>query len=153
MTMDKDRTEGSMKNIKGSIKEGVGKAVGDSLEDRWPAAAQAPALAKSSGVLMLKNGSRGSLLQEAWAIPCRFPQSLTLRKALEAMASLRSWRRSTGQRPTAGWSCPPEAAQARGWPAASRASWRRGTRSGGRKGVSPGAETTQARAGRWRAAH
>jgi uncharacterized protein YjbJ (UPF0337 family) len=30
MTMDKDRTEGSMKNIKGSIKEGVGKAVGDS---------------------------------------------------------------------------------------------------------------------------
>ncbi|HZB63216.1 MAG TPA: CsbD family protein [Microvirga sp.] len=28
--MDKDRTEGSMKNIKGSIKEGVGKAVGDS---------------------------------------------------------------------------------------------------------------------------
>jgi uncharacterized protein YjbJ (UPF0337 family) len=30
MTMDKDRTEGSAKNIKGSIKEGVGKAVGDS---------------------------------------------------------------------------------------------------------------------------
>ncbi len=30
MTMDKDRTEGSVKNIKGSIKEGVGKAVGDS---------------------------------------------------------------------------------------------------------------------------
>ena len=28
--MDKDRTEGSMKNIKGNIKEGVGKAVGDS---------------------------------------------------------------------------------------------------------------------------
>ena len=28
--MDKDRTEGSVKNIKGSIKEGVGKAVGDS---------------------------------------------------------------------------------------------------------------------------
>lgn len=28
--MDKDRVEGSMKNIKGSIKEGVGKAVGDS---------------------------------------------------------------------------------------------------------------------------
>lgn len=27
--MDKDRVEGSMKNIKGSIKEGVGKAVGD----------------------------------------------------------------------------------------------------------------------------
>jgi uncharacterized protein YjbJ (UPF0337 family) len=30
MTMDKDRTEGSAKNIKGGIKEGVGKAVGDS---------------------------------------------------------------------------------------------------------------------------
>jgi uncharacterized protein YjbJ (UPF0337 family) len=30
MTMDKDRTEGSAKNIKGNIKEGVGKAVGDS---------------------------------------------------------------------------------------------------------------------------
>ena len=28
--MDKDRTEGSVKNIKGSIKEGVGKVVGDS---------------------------------------------------------------------------------------------------------------------------
>jgi uncharacterized protein YjbJ (UPF0337 family) len=28
--MDNDRTEGSMKNIKGRIKEGVGKAVGDS---------------------------------------------------------------------------------------------------------------------------
>jgi uncharacterized protein YjbJ (UPF0337 family) len=28
--MDDDRVEGSMKNIKGSIKEGVGKAVGDS---------------------------------------------------------------------------------------------------------------------------
>ena len=28
--MDKDRTEGSVKNIKGRIKEGVGKAVGDS---------------------------------------------------------------------------------------------------------------------------
>jgi uncharacterized protein YjbJ (UPF0337 family) len=28
--MDNDRVEGSMKNIKGSIKEGVGKAVGDS---------------------------------------------------------------------------------------------------------------------------
>jgi uncharacterized protein YjbJ (UPF0337 family) len=27
--MDNDRVEGSMKNIKGSIKEGVGKAVGD----------------------------------------------------------------------------------------------------------------------------
>lgn len=27
--MNKDRVEGSMKNIKGSIKEGVGKAVGD----------------------------------------------------------------------------------------------------------------------------
>jgi uncharacterized protein YjbJ (UPF0337 family) len=30
MIMDNDRVEGSMKNIKGSIKEGVGKAVGDS---------------------------------------------------------------------------------------------------------------------------
>ncbi|MBZ6078355.1 CsbD family protein [Microvirga puerhi] len=28
--MDKDRIEGSMKGVKGSIKEGVGKAVGDS---------------------------------------------------------------------------------------------------------------------------
>ncbi len=28
--MDKDRTEGSAKNIKGNIKEGIGKAVGDS---------------------------------------------------------------------------------------------------------------------------
>jgi uncharacterized protein YjbJ (UPF0337 family) len=28
--MDNDRVEGSMKNIKGGIKEGVGKAVGDS---------------------------------------------------------------------------------------------------------------------------
>ncbi|QFU17333.1 CsbD family protein [Microvirga thermotolerans] len=27
--MDKDRVEGSMKSVKGSIKEGVGKAVGD----------------------------------------------------------------------------------------------------------------------------
>lgn len=27
--MDKDRVEGSMKNVKGSIKEGVGKAIGD----------------------------------------------------------------------------------------------------------------------------
>jgi len=27
--MDKDRVEGSLKNIKGSVKEGVGKAVGD----------------------------------------------------------------------------------------------------------------------------
>lgn len=27
--MDKDRIEGSMKNVKGSLKEGVGKAVGD----------------------------------------------------------------------------------------------------------------------------
>jgi uncharacterized protein YjbJ (UPF0337 family) len=30
MMMDNDRVEGSMKNIKGSIKEGIGKAVGDS---------------------------------------------------------------------------------------------------------------------------
>jgi uncharacterized protein YjbJ (UPF0337 family) len=29
MTMDNDRVEGSMKNIKGSVKEGVGKAIGD----------------------------------------------------------------------------------------------------------------------------
>jgi uncharacterized protein YjbJ (UPF0337 family) len=28
--MDKDRVEGSMKNIKGTVKEGVGKAIGDS---------------------------------------------------------------------------------------------------------------------------
>ncbi len=28
--MDNDRTEGSMKNIKGRMKEGLGKAVGDS---------------------------------------------------------------------------------------------------------------------------
>jgi uncharacterized protein YjbJ (UPF0337 family) len=28
--MDKDRVEGSAKNIKGSIKEGVGKVIGDS---------------------------------------------------------------------------------------------------------------------------
>jgi uncharacterized protein YjbJ (UPF0337 family) len=28
--MDNDRTEGSMKNIKGRVKEGLGKAVGDS---------------------------------------------------------------------------------------------------------------------------
>ncbi|MGO4386503.1 CsbD family protein [Microvirga sp. 2YAF29] len=28
--MDNDRTEGSMKNIKGRVKEGVGKAIGDS---------------------------------------------------------------------------------------------------------------------------
>lgn len=28
--MDHDRTEGSMKNIKGRVKEGVGKAIGDS---------------------------------------------------------------------------------------------------------------------------
>jgi uncharacterized protein YjbJ (UPF0337 family) len=28
--MDRDRTEGSMKNIKGRVKEGIGKAVGDS---------------------------------------------------------------------------------------------------------------------------
>lgn len=27
--MDKDRIEGSMKNIKGNVKEGVGKAIGD----------------------------------------------------------------------------------------------------------------------------
>ncbi len=27
--MDNDRVEGSMKNIKGSVKEGVGKAIGD----------------------------------------------------------------------------------------------------------------------------
>lgn len=27
--MDKDRVEGSVKNIKGSVKEGVGKAIGD----------------------------------------------------------------------------------------------------------------------------
>ena len=27
--MDNDRTEGSMKNIKGRVKEGVGKAIGD----------------------------------------------------------------------------------------------------------------------------
>lgn len=30
MNMDNDRTEGSMKNIKGRMKEGLGKAVGDS---------------------------------------------------------------------------------------------------------------------------
>ncbi len=28
--MDHDRAEGSMKNIKGRVKEGVGKAIGDS---------------------------------------------------------------------------------------------------------------------------
>jgi uncharacterized protein YjbJ (UPF0337 family) len=28
--MDKDRVEGSMKNIKGTAKEGLGKAIGDS---------------------------------------------------------------------------------------------------------------------------
>jgi uncharacterized protein YjbJ (UPF0337 family) len=28
--MDRDRTEGSMKNIKGRMKEGLGKAMGDS---------------------------------------------------------------------------------------------------------------------------
>ncbi len=28
--MDHDRTEGSMKNIKGRVKEGLGKATGDS---------------------------------------------------------------------------------------------------------------------------
>jgi uncharacterized protein YjbJ (UPF0337 family) len=28
--MDRDRTEGSMKNIKGRMKEGLGKALGDS---------------------------------------------------------------------------------------------------------------------------
>lgn len=28
--MDHDRSEGSMKNIKGRVKEGVGKAIGDS---------------------------------------------------------------------------------------------------------------------------
>jgi uncharacterized protein YjbJ (UPF0337 family) len=28
--MDRDRAEGSMKNIKGRVKEGVGKAIGDS---------------------------------------------------------------------------------------------------------------------------
>ena len=28
--MDKDRVDGSMKNLKGSAKEGVGKALGDS---------------------------------------------------------------------------------------------------------------------------
>lgn len=28
--MDRDRTEGSMKNIKGRVKEGLGKALGDS---------------------------------------------------------------------------------------------------------------------------
>ncbi len=28
--MDRDRSEGSMKNIKGRMKEGLGKAVGDS---------------------------------------------------------------------------------------------------------------------------
>lgn len=28
--MDHDRSEGSMKNIKGRVKEGLGKAVGDS---------------------------------------------------------------------------------------------------------------------------
>ncbi|SCY02446.1 CsbD family protein [Microvirga guangxiensis] len=28
--MDHDRTEGSMKNIKGRVKEGLGKALGDS---------------------------------------------------------------------------------------------------------------------------
>jgi uncharacterized protein YjbJ (UPF0337 family) len=28
--MDNDRAEGSMKNIKGRVKEGLGKAVGDS---------------------------------------------------------------------------------------------------------------------------
>jgi uncharacterized protein YjbJ (UPF0337 family) len=27
--MDQDRAEGSMKNIKGRVKEGVGKAIGD----------------------------------------------------------------------------------------------------------------------------
>ncbi|WP_210485143.1 CsbD family protein [Microvirga antarctica] len=27
--MDKDRVEGSLKNIKGTIKEGVGKVIGD----------------------------------------------------------------------------------------------------------------------------
>jgi uncharacterized protein YjbJ (UPF0337 family) len=27
--MDNDRTEGSLKNIKGRVKEGVGKAIGD----------------------------------------------------------------------------------------------------------------------------
>ncbi|WP_370644816.1 CsbD family protein [Microvirga sp. ACRRW] len=30
MMMDPDRTEGSMKNIKGRVKEGLGKALGDS---------------------------------------------------------------------------------------------------------------------------
>ncbi len=30
MVMDNDRSEGSMKNIKGRMKEGLGKAVGDS---------------------------------------------------------------------------------------------------------------------------
>jgi len=30
MMMDRDRSEGSMKNIKGRMKEGLGKAVGDS---------------------------------------------------------------------------------------------------------------------------
>lgn len=28
--MDRDRTEGSLKNIKGRVKEGLGKALGDS---------------------------------------------------------------------------------------------------------------------------
>ena len=28
--MDRDRSEGSMKNIKGRVKEGLGKAMGDS---------------------------------------------------------------------------------------------------------------------------
>lgn len=28
--MDRDRTEGSMKNMKGRLKEGLGKALGDS---------------------------------------------------------------------------------------------------------------------------
>jgi uncharacterized protein YjbJ (UPF0337 family) len=28
--MDKDRVDGSVKNIKGSVKEGLGKAMGDS---------------------------------------------------------------------------------------------------------------------------
>jgi uncharacterized protein YjbJ (UPF0337 family) len=30
MVMDRDRSEGSMKNIKGRAKEGLGKALGDS---------------------------------------------------------------------------------------------------------------------------
>jgi uncharacterized protein YjbJ (UPF0337 family) len=29
MIMDDDRVKGSMKNIKGNVKEGVGKAIGD----------------------------------------------------------------------------------------------------------------------------